>query len=74
MSNTFTTFKGSKDGSLVKSSTTRPDPVEDQVLIKVTHSGLCGTDLHYQHADMCLGHEGVGIVEKVGPMVKEFKT
>lgn len=73
MSHTFTTFKGSQDGSLIKSTATRPDPTGDQVLIKVTHSGLCGTDLHYQKADMCLGHEGVGIIESVGPDVTEFK-
>ena len=35
----------------------------DEVLIKVTHSGLCGTDEHYKHADMVLGHEGAGVVE-----------
>lgn len=58
----FTVFKGSKDGSIVKSTTTK-DLGADQVLIKVTHSGVCGTDEHYKHADQGLGHEGVGIVE-----------
>ena len=58
----FTVFKGSKEGKIVESTTTR-ELGADEVLIKVTHSGLCGTDEHYKHADMVLGHEGAGIVE-----------
>ena len=58
----FTVYKGSKDGSIVKSTTTK-ELGYDQVLIKVTHSGVCGTDEHYKHVDQGLGHEGVGTVE-----------
>lgn len=65
-------FKGSKDG-LVESSTEKQIGPK-QVLLKVTHSGLCGTDVHYKAADMALGHEGVGIVEKVGDQVTQFKN
>ena len=44
----FTVFKGSKSGLPTKSTTTKPDQlVGDQVLVKVTASGMCGTDLHY---------------------------
>lgn len=44
---TFTVFRGSKDG-IRKTSTTKPDELSgDKVLLKVTASGLCGTDLHY---------------------------
>lgn len=63
----FTVFKGSKEGKIVQSQTEKPELKGKDVLIKVTHSGLCGTDLHYKEADMVLGHEGVGIVEAVGP-------
>lgn len=59
---TFTTFKGSKSGKIVESSTTR-EIRPDEVLVRITHSGLCGTDEHSRHTDMVLGHEGVGIVE-----------
>jgi D-arabinose 1-dehydrogenase-like Zn-dependent alcohol dehydrogenase len=69
----FTVYKGSKEGKIVKAQTTKPDLQDDQVLIKVTASGLCGTDEHYKEADMALGHEGVGIVEELGPNVKELK-
>jgi hypothetical protein len=58
----FTVFKGSKEGKIVQATTTR-EIGSDEVLIKVTHSGLCGTDEHYRHADMALGHEGAGVIE-----------
>ncbi|KAL2845517.1 chaperonin 10-like protein [Aspergillus pseudoustus] len=67
----FTVFKGHESGNLVKSTTTKPDELtEDYVLLRVTASGLCGTDLHFRHTDMVLGHEGVGIVEAVGPQAR----
>ncbi|KAJ4372995.1 hypothetical protein N0V83_003286 [Neocucurbitaria cava] len=69
----FTVYKGSKEGKIVKSETKKPDLTDDQVLVKVTASGLCGTDEHYKSADMVLGHEGAGVVEHVGPAVKSLK-
>ncbi|GCB21461.1 alcohol dehydrogenase [Aspergillus awamori] len=65
----FTVFKGSKDGSIQKATTHRDDLQRDQVLVRLTHSGVCFTDVHYQHADMALGHEGVGVIEEIGPEV-----
>lgn len=58
----FTVFKGSKEGKIVESKTNR-ELGPDEVLVKVTHSGLCGTDEHYKHQDMVLGHEGAGVIE-----------
>ena len=58
---------------LSRAETERPDLKDDQVLVKVTASGLCGTDEHYKGVDMALGHEGAGIVEQTGPNVKELK-
>jgi threonine dehydrogenase-like Zn-dependent dehydrogenase len=58
----FTVFKGSKGGKIIKSQT-KKELGHNEVLIKVTHSGLCGTDQHYKEADMVLGHEGAGVVE-----------
>ncbi|KAL2864276.1 NAD(P)-dependent alcohol dehydrogenase [Aspergillus lucknowensis] len=70
----FTVFKGHESGKPVRSTTTRPDALtEDYVLLRVTASGLCGSDLHYRRADMVLGHEGVGIVEAVGPSARYLK-
>lgn len=69
----FTVFKGSKGGKIVKAQTTKPDLKDDQVLLRVTASGLCGTDEHYKEADIALGHEGAGVVEQIGPNVKFLK-
>jgi D-arabinose 1-dehydrogenase-like Zn-dependent alcohol dehydrogenase len=62
---TFDVFHGDKDGRIVSAKTTRTlEP--SQVFVRITHSGLCGTDLHYLHSGQVLGHEGIGIVEQVG--------
>ncbi|KAE8166975.1 chaperonin 10-like protein [Aspergillus tamarii] len=69
----FTIYKGSKDGSIQKSTTHRDALQKDQVYVRVTHSGVCFTDVHYRHADMALGHEGAGVVEETGPEVQDLK-
>lgn len=66
-------FKGSADGTIRQETTKRDELKRDDVLIRVTHSGVCGTDLHYKNADIALGHEGVGFVEALGPDVKVLK-
>ncbi|KUM62629.1 hypothetical protein ACN42_g4487 [Penicillium freii] len=68
----FTVYKGSKDG-IKQAETEREDLKRDDVLVRTTHSGVCGTDVHYQSADMGLGHEGTGVVEATGPDAKFFK-
>lgn len=45
-----------------------------EVLVQVTHSGLCGTDLHDRTSGCGLGHEGVGIVEAIGDCVTAVKV
>ncbi|OTA78190.1 hypothetical protein M434DRAFT_402280 [Hypoxylon sp. CO27-5] len=71
---TFTVFKGDKSGAPKKGTTTKSrDLTGDKVLLRVTASGLCGTDLHYRTEDMVLGHEGVGVVEETGPECKYLK-
>ena len=69
----FTVFKGSKDGTIQQATTRKDDLTGDDVLVRITHSGVCGTDVHYRHADMALGHEGTGVVDAVGPGVKDLK-
>ncbi|KAJ3473030.1 hypothetical protein NLG97_g10558 [Lecanicillium saksenae] len=55
-----------------------PEPTEGQVLIKLTHSGVCHSDLGIMAntwaglpfptpKDQVGGHEGVGEVVKLGP-------
>ncbi|MFD8891915.1 zinc-dependent alcohol dehydrogenase [Streptomyces sp. NPDC059558] len=62
---------------------TVPDPKlhdRDDVIIKVTTTGLCGSDLHlyevlgaFLDPGDILGHEPMGIVEEVGPDVTAVK-
>jgi len=69
----LTYLAGSPDGTIhVKTSQRAIGGVE--VLVKVTHSGLCGTDAHDVTAGCGLGHEGVGIVERVGESVTAVKV
>ena len=49
-------------------------------IVKITTTTICGTDLHILKGDVptvtdgrILGHEGVGVVEEVGPAVSTFK-
>ncbi len=49
-------------------------------IVRITKTTICGTDLHILKGDVptcapwrILGHEGVGIVEKIGPGVTVFK-
>jgi D-arabinose 1-dehydrogenase-like Zn-dependent alcohol dehydrogenase len=68
----FTVYRGSKDG-IKQAGGERGDLKSDDVLVRITHSGVCGTDVHYKTADMALGHEGTGIVEETGPDAKLLK-
>lgn len=53
---------------------------DTQVLVKITAAGICGSDIHILHGTHAyatypriIGHEGCGIVDKVGSGVKAFK-
>ena len=57
----------------------RPKPeitAATDAIVKIVKTTICGTDLHILKGDVptcqpgrILGHEGVGIVDKVGPAV-----
>jgi threonine dehydrogenase-like Zn-dependent dehydrogenase len=59
-----------------------PEPtIQDSgdAIVALTQSAICGTDLHMIRDTMpgmqpgtVLGHEGVGIVEEVGPDMRNF--
>ncbi|MEO5755495.1 MAG: zinc-dependent alcohol dehydrogenase family protein [Mesorhizobium sp.] len=67
-----------------KSLEERPKPsisAPTDAIIKITKTTICGTDLHILKGDLpsclpgrILGHEGVGIVDSVGPAVTAFKA
>ncbi len=60
-----------------------PTPNINDVLIKIKKTSICGTDVHIYNWDqwaqktiktpMVIGHEYVGVVEKVGSNVQAFK-
>ncbi|MDF2680525.1 MAG: adhB [Brevibacillus sp.] len=60
-----------------------PDPkIEkpDDMIVKLTSTAICGSDLHLIHGmipnlqeDYIIGHEPIGIVEEVGPGVTKLK-
>jgi len=62
----------------------RPKPeiqAPTDAIVKITKATICSTDLHILKGDVptcqpgrILGHEGVGVVEKVGPAVTAFKA
>lgn len=66
----FTVFKGSKNGEIVEAKGHR-DPKPTEVIVKISHCGVCGTDEHFRHNDQGLGHEGVGIITEIGSAVHE---
>ena len=50
-------------------------------IVRITKTTICGTDLHILKGDVpscqpgrILGHEGIGIIDQVGPAVTVFKT
>ncbi|KIW04055.1 uncharacterized protein PV09_04873 [Verruconis gallopava] len=69
----FKTYRGSASGE-IKESTSTAELGPTQVLVQITHSGLCGTDIHYKHSDIALGHEGVGVIKQTGSNARLFKV
>jgi alcohol dehydrogenase len=61
----------------------RPKPTigaPTDAIVRITKTTICGTDLHILKGDVpscepgrILGHEGVGIIDQVGPAVTAFK-
>jgi threonine dehydrogenase-like Zn-dependent dehydrogenase len=61
-----------------------PEPTiqePNDAIVRITASAICGTDLHFVRGTMSgmrpgtiLGHEGVGIVEEVGPNVRNLRV
>lgn len=63
-------------------STYKPKIIDaEDVVLKVTGSSICGSDLHLYHGAVVtlqegdiLGHEFCGIVDSIGPNVKDVKV
>jgi alcohol dehydrogenase (nicotinoprotein) len=54
-------------------------PKDNEVLVRFDYAGLCHSDEHLRHGDLTIdppmvgGHEGSGLVEEVGPGVRDLK-
>ncbi|MEV7428429.1 MULTISPECIES: zinc-dependent alcohol dehydrogenase [unclassified Nocardioides] len=74
------TWQGTRDMQVVEV----PDPTivdPTDAIIKVTSTGLCGSDLHlyeplspFMTKGDVVGHEPMGVVQEVGPAVKDLKV
>src|SRR3712207_260719 len=53
-------------------------PKENEVLVRFEYAGLCHSDEHLRHGDLTIdppmvgGHEGSGVIEEVGPGVRDL--
>lgn len=73
------TYQGFKD---VKVKEVNDPKIEkpDDIIVRLTSTAICGSDLHLIHGmipnmpeDFIIGHEPMGIVEEAGPNVTKVK-
>lgn len=68
--------QNSSSGELSLCNIELEEPRADEVLVKIVACGICHTDIMMQHSNgnspFLLGHEGSGIVEKVGTNITDF--
>ena len=68
------------DRKLVLEDAPIPNFADDEVLIKVAYSGICGTDIHIINEEftyyppVIIGHEFSGEIVKTGSRVTDFKV
>lgn len=77
MKTTAAIFVGN-DKPLVVDEVNVPDPREDQVIVKLSYTGLCHSQLHQMSnhdtvAPSIFGHEATGNVTHLGSQVKDLK-
>jgi len=68
-------------GKLTINDVPKPSPGHEEALVRMITAGVCHSDLHLVKEDwpgwfppdpMPLGHEGIGIVEELGPGAEKF--
>ena len=69
------------NGKLEIKDVPKPEPGYEEALIKISTAGVCHTDLHLAKGDwpqfgrpaaVALGHEGIGVVEALGPGAEKY--
>ncbi|MDI2587116.1 glutathione-dependent formaldehyde dehydrogenase [Psychrobacillus sp. NEAU-3TGS] len=72
------TYQGAKDVEVKEVPDAKLEK-KDDIVVKITSTAICGSDLHIYrgaiptHKDYVIGHEPMGIVEEVGPDVTKVK-
>jgi len=73
------TYQGIKDIQVKEVPDAKIEKPDD-ILVRITSTAICGSDLHLVHGmfqnlqeDYIIGHEPMGIVEEVGPEVTRVK-
>ena len=66
------------DGEIAVRELDVPELATTDVLVEISHCGICGTDLHlvlerYARPDSILGHEWAGTIAAVGPDVRGWE-
>lgn len=71
----------SSPGEFQTATVTLDEPRQDELVVRLVSSGMCHSDDHYAMGDLvpkqlpfCGGHEGAGVVEKVGPHTPGFEV
>ena len=69
-----------KPGVIEFNDVPTPEIKDDEVLVKIIKIGVCGSDIHVYHGKhpytsypVVQGHEVSGVIDKLGPDVKDFK-
>lgn len=66
------------EGGVVLQETDIPKPKADEVRIKISYTGICGTDLHIVNDEylanypVIMGHEYSGVIDEIGTRVSGF--
>jgi propanol-preferring alcohol dehydrogenase len=69
------------EGKLSVKEVPKPSPGYEEALVKLTTAGVCHSDVHMVKGDwgafrrtggIPIGHEGIGVVEEVGPGAEKF--
>lgn len=69
------------DKDLEEREIPRPEPKEDEVLVRIKAAGICHSDVHYRdgvsqvgYLPITLGHEVAGVIEGKGEKVTRFQV
>ena len=68
-----------EDGEVQLRDLPVPEPAMEEARVRISASGVCHSDLHVARGDWAgvprrgpLGHEGIGVVDAVGPSAERF--